>query len=119
MKYLRIHNVSIYINFYKNLFINECVSKSFPVKTKRRNWWWYVEELTFLMNLKVVARWYEICNCFREKKFYSRGTLISVRILRLATFPTLLLWLAEIFELRKGILFELVIREGGFERHSL
>ena len=27
MKYLRIHNISIHINFYQNQFINECARK--------------------------------------------------------------------------------------------
>ena len=29
IKYLRIHNISIHINFYQNLFINQCVRKNF------------------------------------------------------------------------------------------
>ena len=29
LKYLRIHNVSIHINFYHNRFMNECIRKNF------------------------------------------------------------------------------------------
>ena len=35
MKYLRIHNVSIHIDFYQNQFINECFRKT-DGKTERR-----------------------------------------------------------------------------------
>ena len=52
MKYLRIRNISIHLNFYQNRFINECARKiknpwvsefhSFTV------FFWDVEELTFL-----------------------------------------------------------------------
>ena len=44
VKYLRIHNTSIHINFHQNRFINKCVMKNFlkfsyrrkDVKTERR-----------------------------------------------------------------------------------
>ena len=44
IKYLRIYNISIHINFYQNGFINECLRKNFlkfaerrkDVKTERR-----------------------------------------------------------------------------------
>ena len=29
IKYFRNHNIMIHINFYQNLFINECVRKNF------------------------------------------------------------------------------------------
>ena len=36
MKYLRIHNISIYIIFYQNRFINEYVRKNFLKFSERR-----------------------------------------------------------------------------------
>ena len=40
IKYLRIHNISVHINFYQNRFINESVRKNFlkisEGKTERR-----------------------------------------------------------------------------------
>ena len=36
MKYLRIHNISIRINFHQNRFINECVMKEFLNSRKDR-----------------------------------------------------------------------------------
>ena len=35
MKYLRIHNVSIHLNFYKNRFINECVRKNIFLNSRK------------------------------------------------------------------------------------
>ena len=55
IKYLRIHNVSIHINFYQNRFINECVRKIFLNSRKDRSkdgkteFFLDVEELTFLI----------------------------------------------------------------------
>ena len=54
MKYLRIHNVSIHINFYQNRFINECVRKTFhkfPYRRKYEDFLRDVEELTFLISM--------------------------------------------------------------------
>ena len=67
MKYLRIYNISIHINFYQNQFINECVRKNFlkfsegrkDVKTERRKdgvFLLVVEELTFLIRGMTVVR---------------------------------------------------------------
>ena len=36
MKYLRIHNIGIHINFYKNRFINESVRRIFLNSRKER-----------------------------------------------------------------------------------
>ena len=56
MKYLRIHNICIRINFHKNRFINECVKKNILKFSKRqterrkdeKTEFFDVEELTFL-----------------------------------------------------------------------
>ena len=55
-----------------------------------------------------------------QKRFYTRGTLKSLRISRLAKIPTLYRnhRLRSLNE-EKGLLFELHRKEGGFERHSL
>ena len=37
MKYLRIHNISIHINFYQNRFINECVIYQIKITTQLRS----------------------------------------------------------------------------------
>ena len=54
MKYLRIHNISIHINFYQNRFINECARKikaKIPESYSFRFFLWNVEELTFLKSV--------------------------------------------------------------------
>ena len=54
MKYLRIYNISIHINFYQNRFINESVWKNFLKFSERRKdgvFLSVVEELTFLINV--------------------------------------------------------------------
>ena len=40
----------------------------------------------------------------KRDSIYTRGTLRSIRILLLAKIPTFLSWLAEILELRKGLI---------------
>ena len=58
MKYLRIHNIGIHINFYQNRFINESVRMNFLKFSDRRKdgktefFLWDVEELTFLIILR-------------------------------------------------------------------
>ena len=52
IKYLRIHNISVHINFYQNRFTNESVRKNFLKFSDRRKdgvFLWVVEELTFLI----------------------------------------------------------------------
>ena len=54
----------------------------------------------------------------KQKRFYTRGTLRSIRISLLAKIPTLHRdWLRS-SNSEKGYLFELHRREGGFERLS-
>ena len=36
MKYFRIYNISIHMNFYQNRFINECVKKNFLKFSERQ-----------------------------------------------------------------------------------
>ena len=47
MKYLRVHNVNIHINFYQDQFIHEFVDRD-----KDGVFLWDVEELMFLIRLE-------------------------------------------------------------------
>ena len=55
IKYLRIHNISIHINFYQNRLINECVRKNFlkfsERQTKRRSFFVRCRRTYVLNNL--------------------------------------------------------------------
>ena len=63
MKYLRIHNIGIHINFYQNRFINESVRKNFlkfsesqMERRKDRVFLSDVEEIMFLINQYTLLR---------------------------------------------------------------
>ena len=63
MKYLHIHNIGIFINFYQNRFINESVRKNFlkfsesqMERRKDRVFLSDVEEIMFLINQYTLLR---------------------------------------------------------------
>jgi hypothetical protein len=97
MKYLRIHNIGIHINFYQNRFINECVRMNFlkfsyrrkDVRTERRSFLWDVEELTFLNVLNNDSLVHESVsqgyNWIRRSKVKNLGSLALKLTLERAT----------------------------------
>ena len=52
-----------------------------------------------------------------QKRFYNRETTPFIRISQVAESFSTLSWLAEILELRKGQLFELHRRKGGYKEY--
>ena len=65
MKYLRIHNIGIHINFYQNRFINESARKNFlkfSVKDVKTEFFFVRCRRTYVLNKNTLNRKTDIRN---------------------------------------------------------
>ena len=69
------------------------------------------------MKLFDVGVWFD--DLLWQKRFYNREIIPFIRITQLAGSPSTLSWLAEILELRKGLISLVANREDGYERNLL